>query len=149
MLIIRTALVAALLAAAPAWAINKCKGADGKVSFQDAPCTGQGEKIEVRPASGDGKSDFQRRLDANVDEIKKAGKAVNDLCNARGVKTLTIGMLKDDALCVPGWRFPDNTNTTSTAGGVREQVIYGGYGRFDSKPKYLYFENGKLTAIQE
>lgn len=35
---------------APAWAINKCTGADGKVSFQDAPCTGQGEKIDVRPA---------------------------------------------------------------------------------------------------
>ncbi|MBX3633741.1 MAG: DUF4124 domain-containing protein [Burkholderiaceae bacterium] len=35
---------------APAWAINKCTGADGKVSFQDAPCAGQGEKIKVRPA---------------------------------------------------------------------------------------------------
>lgn len=35
---------------APAWAVNKCTGADGKVSFQDAPCAGQGEKIEVRPA---------------------------------------------------------------------------------------------------
>lgn len=35
---------------APAWAINKCTSADGKVSFQDAPCAGQGEKIEVRPA---------------------------------------------------------------------------------------------------
>lgn len=34
----------------PAWAINKCTDANGKVSFQDAPCTGQGEKIEVRPA---------------------------------------------------------------------------------------------------
>ena len=35
---------------APAWAINKCTDADGKVSFQDAPCAGQGETIEVRPA---------------------------------------------------------------------------------------------------
>lgn len=34
---------------APAWAINKCTGADGKVSFQDAPCVGEGEKIEVKP----------------------------------------------------------------------------------------------------
>jgi len=36
----------------PAEAINKCTGADGKVSFQDAPCAGKGEKIDVRPASG-------------------------------------------------------------------------------------------------
>ncbi len=42
----------ALAALTPAWAINKCQGADGKTVFQDAPCAGQGEKIEVRPASG-------------------------------------------------------------------------------------------------
>lgn len=35
---------------APAWAINKCTDANGRVSFQDAPCTGKGEKIEVRPS---------------------------------------------------------------------------------------------------
>lgn len=45
-------LAAVLIAASPAWAINKCTGADGKVVFQDAPCMGRGEKLEVRPASG-------------------------------------------------------------------------------------------------
>ncbi|WP_426306959.1 DUF4124 domain-containing protein [Acidovorax facilis] len=39
-----------LVCAAPTWAVNKCTGADGKVSFQDGPCLGQGEKIEVKPA---------------------------------------------------------------------------------------------------
>lgn len=37
---------------APAWAINKCTTADGKVAFQDAPCAGKGEQIEVKPNSG-------------------------------------------------------------------------------------------------
>lgn len=37
---------------APAWAINKCTGADGKVAFQDAACEGKGQTISVRPASG-------------------------------------------------------------------------------------------------
>lgn len=37
----------------PAAAINKCSGPDGKVVFQDAPCTGKGEKIVVKPAAGD------------------------------------------------------------------------------------------------
>lgn len=50
---IKQAIVMCALALAfPTWAINKCKGPDGKVVFQDAPCMGQGEKIEVRPASG-------------------------------------------------------------------------------------------------
>ena len=35
-----------------AWAINKCVGEDGRISFQDAPCRGAGGAIEVRPASG-------------------------------------------------------------------------------------------------
>lgn len=49
---IRTLLTVALFAATPAWAVNKCIGPDGKVVFQDAPCTGKGEKLDVRPASG-------------------------------------------------------------------------------------------------
>lgn len=47
--------VAGLLAGLynPAWAINKCTGPTGQVTFQDAPCaTGTGGRIEVRPASG-------------------------------------------------------------------------------------------------
>lgn len=48
-----TVLLVALVLCAPAWAINKCTGPDGKVVFQDAACQGKGEKIVVRPASGD------------------------------------------------------------------------------------------------
>lgn len=46
------AALALACACAPAWAINKCTGADGKVVFQDLPCAGRGEAIEVKPASG-------------------------------------------------------------------------------------------------
>jgi len=48
---------AALLAlAAPAWALNKCTGPDGKVSFQDDPCEAahKAESIDPHPASGAG-----------------------------------------------------------------------------------------------
>lgn len=34
------------------WAINKCTGPDGKVSFQDLPCPGKGGAVDVKPASG-------------------------------------------------------------------------------------------------
>lgn len=30
---------------APAWAVNKCTGADGSTVFQDKPCPGQGETV--------------------------------------------------------------------------------------------------------
>jgi hypothetical protein len=32
--------------------VNKCTGPGGKISFQDAPCIGQGDKITVKPAAG-------------------------------------------------------------------------------------------------
>lgn len=41
-----------LTLATPAQAINKCTLPNGKTVFQDLPCQGQGERIEVRPASG-------------------------------------------------------------------------------------------------
>lgn len=49
-----TYLAAVFLAAAqPAWAINRCTGPGGQVSYQDAPCVaGTGTAIQVRPASG-------------------------------------------------------------------------------------------------
>jgi len=50
-LLLCTAVLAALCA--PAWAVNKCTGADGKVAFQDAPCSGKGGQVTVRPATGD------------------------------------------------------------------------------------------------
>jgi hypothetical protein len=51
-----------------------------------------------------------------------------------------IGMSAEDAR-ESSWGEPQDINRTTTAHGVREQWVYG--------PKtYLYFTNGKLTAIQ-
>lgn len=33
-------------------AVNKCTDGTGKLTFQDAPCTGKGEQIKATPASG-------------------------------------------------------------------------------------------------
>lgn len=41
-----TAAVLLAIAAAPAWAINKCTGPDGSVAFQDAPCAATAKKSE-------------------------------------------------------------------------------------------------------
>ena len=52
-MLLRVSAVCVFLLLSPgAWAINRCTGADGRVSFQDAPCPGAGEKITVRPATG-------------------------------------------------------------------------------------------------
>lgn len=55
----------------------------------------------------------------------------------RGV---SLGMTPDEVL-QSAWGKPERVNRTTTAHGVSEQWVYGGR-------NYLYFDNGKLSAIQ-
>lgn len=53
----------------------------------------------------------------------------------------TIGMT-DSRARASTWGYPDHINTTTTARGTREQWVY-------SRGRYLYFENGVVTSIQQ
>ena len=50
-----------------------------------------------------------------------------------------IGMTKD--MCKEAWGSPRDINRTISDFGTHEQWVYG-------SGQYLYFENGKLTSIQ-
>jgi hypothetical protein len=52
MLLKTVALFTAITLNGQALAVNKCTDTDGKVSFQDAPCIGKGQALQVKPASG-------------------------------------------------------------------------------------------------
>lgn len=72
-------LAAALSAAVPAWAVNKCTGPDGKVMFQDAPCPGTG--ITVAEDLARKKEERERTLQ----ELPKEGrKPYQRRCRADG-----------------------------------------------------------------
>lgn len=55
---------------------------------------------------------------------------------------VSIGMTQDEVL-ESSWGKPTHKNKTTTSYGVHEQWVYGKY-----YPKYLYFDNGILTTIQ-
>ena len=48
------AVIAACACSSPAWAVFKCQDANGRYSFQEAPCASgsKGGEIEVKPATG-------------------------------------------------------------------------------------------------
>lgn len=50
-----------------------------------------------------------------------------------------IGMTRE--MCKEAWGHPQKVNTTTTPQTVSEQWVYGGH-------NYLYFTNGRLTAVQ-
>ena len=53
-----------------------------------------------------------------------------------------IGMTQSQVINGTSWGGPNDINRTITAGGTREQWVYG-------NKRYLYFDNGILTAIQD
>lgn len=60
-------------------------------------------------------------------------------------KPAVIGMTPDEVRIQTNWGNPSAVNRTITARGESEQWVYrGAFG----KSQYLYFTNGKLTAIQ-
>lgn len=67
--------------------------------------------------------------------IKKYGKYYGKII---GKNKVIIGMTKQ--MCEDAWGKPDTVNQTTTTYGTNEQWVY--------DYSYLYFENGKLTTIQ-
>lgn len=71
--------------------------------------------------------------------------ALDQVCKSEtencGTGPAVVGMTTKEAIHT-SWCFPDKTNTTWTAGHTSEQWVYEGRG-------YLYFDDGRLTAIQE
>ncbi|AVB11997.1 hypothetical protein C3438_18815 [Bacillus velezensis] len=57
-------------------------------------------------------------------------------------KTIAIGMTKKEVIQLKDWGRPESIHKTTTASGINEQWVYG-------ISRYLYFDDGVLTTIQE
>lgn len=63
------------LVAFHAQAVNKCIDPTGKVSFMDRPCSGQGEAITVKPASGNAPMPAGEKAEALGSESSSAARS--------------------------------------------------------------------------
>jgi hypothetical protein len=79
------------------------------------------------------------RLFAQLSRKAEAEENTADL-KLKKSKGINIGMNREDVLA-SSWGKPDSVNRTTTSNTTSEQWIYGGR-------NYLYFENGKLSTIQ-
>lgn len=78
----------------------------------------------------------QKKKDWEREMIRKYGKSNGQLIIDSRVK---IGFTKK--MCEESWGYPKDINKSTGSWGVHEQWVYGA-------GSYLYFENGKLTSIQ-
>lgn len=83
-----------------------------------------------------------KRIRAEEDRFEEANRrrALAEDRARRRKEGVSIGMSQDEVL-MSSWGRPERVNRTTTSRGTREQWVYGG-------SNYLYFENGRLTAIQ-
>ncbi len=141
-------ITAALLAAicAPSWAINKCTGADGKVAFQDAPCSsGKSEALTVRPANGDAGTFANPSPDASqVDWKAKSAQIDARLAIQSAIerREAVIGMTFAQLDQAMG--LPNRINTGEYKSGSTQQRIY----ERGQTTWYVYTDGALVTAVQ-
>lgn len=133
-----TVVMALSMASTGVFAINKCVGPDGKVSFQDAPCAGRGEKINVRPASGKGDAAAAADAQARVETLR----ADNDMSAAIREGRPIVGMTTAQLNQAMG--LATKVNTDTGAGGLREQAIF----ERPTETWYVYTRNGRVESVQ-
>jgi len=78
----------------------------------------------------------KKQIERRNKYVKKYGKEYGEIIANYRVR---IGMTKE--MCEDSWGKPESINRTTNAYGTSEQWVYG-------DGNYLYFDNGKLTSIQ-
>ncbi|UTO20610.1 hypothetical protein NGC85_05880 [Acinetobacter sp. Z1] len=110
--------------------VYQCK-VGGSLVYQDKPCAGSNEQTkQIRE---------KQNAYKNAQEKREREKAE---WNAKGEPK--VGMTATQAEKTT-WGYPDKINKSTSATGVSEQWVY----RRGNSSKYLYFQNGKLTTIQD
>lgn len=131
---------AILLAISPAWAINKCTGADGKVAFQDAPCMGKGETLNIRSAPGKIGTAESPATDWKAKEAESDKRS--EIYAAIERREAVIGMTLEQLQQAMG--LPNRLNTGDYQSGSKDQRIYDRNGR----TWYVYTAGNFVTAVQ-
>lgn len=118
--------VAVALLATQAWAVNKCTGPDGKVTYQAAPCSAaaSGEALKLQPVPESAPEDVQFN-------------------NAVSQGRVMVGMSATQVR--RAWGTPTKVNASVGSYGRHEQWIYN-RGGFVSQ--YVYVQNGVVSSIQ-
>ena len=105
-------------------AVQKCTDATGAVSYQAAPCPGQGAALKLDPVPA-----------SDPVEVRRA--------NAVASGKVSVGMSADQVR--RAWGTPGKVNKSVGSYGTHEQWVYD---RGESRFQYVYVDNGVVTGVQ-
>lgn len=134
----QAAIACALIAAAPVWAVNKCTGPDGKVSYQEAPCAdshvAKEVKISTSPAATSSMGRQMPLVPVPLDPEVARKIAAADMLIAKN-RLKDPDSAKFDGVRVFAFKAMGNT-IEMTCGNLNAKNSYGGY--VGSKPFWVY-----------
>ncbi len=100
------------------------------------------ESADIMERGRVAREEMRQEQERKVEREQKAAAKQRQAAAAQAKKPgARIGMSPEQVTKETSWGKPNHINRTTTAYGVHEQWVYGG-------GNYLYFENGRLTAIQ-
>lgn len=122
-----------------ALAVNKCKDATGKVTYQEHPCgnASSAEVIKAAPAMDTGGGDVS--AEERLQKIRSDNAKFDAMMSGRVMRGMTAAQVKN------AWGNPSAVNQSTGSYGVNEQWVYR---RVHGETQYIYFENGVVTSIQ-
>ena len=137
----------------PAWAVEKCTGADGKVTFQNMPCAVPGItvaediKLKAQKRKEDAAKPQFTVIDVEANSTTARFDAARTACGGTLPDFPTIGMTEGTfkrCTVLGAIVAAESVNETETAAGVTKQYVY----KKDVGVRYVYLRNGVITAIQ-
>ncbi|MEO8248110.1 MAG: DUF4124 domain-containing protein [Burkholderiales bacterium] len=122
----------------PALAVYKCTDQGGRLTFQDAPCAGSGQKIDARPALAP--AERTPPVDAAAAIAKLQLEA--DIATAVRMHRPTVGMTTSQLRDAMG--SPSSINENNVEGVRRDQWVYDR----SNGTWYVYPVNGVVRSVQ-
>ncbi|MEG1102362.1 MAG: DUF4124 domain-containing protein [Comamonas sp.] len=136
---ILAAIALAFAAASPVWAVNKCKDASGKVTYQEHPCEAASNSQSLNINAGRMSVDDELAAQERLAKIKRDNANFDSMINGR----IRIGMTSSQVQ--NAWGYPSKVNKSIGSYGTHEQWIYRNNGH---NTQYVYIENGVVTSMQ-
>ena len=122
----------------PAWAVNKCTGADGKMVYQDAPCAGQGETLNLMHANAGENRAASGSAQAQVDKLKRDNEMAEAIRTRKPLVGMTVAQLQE------AMGPATKVNAANYQGVQQDQIIY----ERPNETWYVYTRQGVVQSVQ-
>ena len=127
-----------LVLCVPAWAVNKCAGADGKMVYQDAPCAGQGEKLNLMHGNAGESRVASGSAQAQLDKLKRDNEMAEAIRTHKPLVGMTVAQLQE------AMGAATKVNAANYQGVQQDQIIY----ERPNETWYVYTRQGVVQSVQ-